>query len=236
MLREDEQLDDLLCGSLRIMQKKTGFHYGTDAVLLASFAVVPPQARVVDLGTGTGILPLLLSYYRQPRQVVGVELQEDLAALAVRNVEMNSLQEKIRIVQGNLKDAPSVLGKGSFDAVVSNPPYQKKGTGLLGPDLSEALARHEIACTLEDVIHVAAELLVPGGHYTMIHRPERLADAIECMRREKLEPKDIQLVSPKRGRKPTFLLIHAVRNGGQNLTVLETRYLEEEPVLLAEKE
>lgn len=235
MLQPGEQLDDLMCGGLRIIQKKKGFHYGTDAVLLASFAVIPRNGRVADLGTGSGILPLLLSHFQKARLLVGVEIQANLAELARRNVALNGLTETIRIVQGNLKDASSVLGRASFEAVISNPPYQKWGSGLRNKQPEDALARHEIACTLDDVIRTAAELLVPGGHFSLVHRPERLADVIECLRREKLEPKEIQFVSPARGRKPNLMLLHAVRQGGKNLTVLATRYLDEQPAFLAEK-
>ena len=229
MLGPDEQLDDLGRG-LSIIQKQKGFKYGTDAVLLAKFMLmnISRCKHCVDMGTGTGILPILISRDPKIEKLTGIEIQQDYAEMAVRSVRMNNLQERIEILQGDIKEAASLLGKGVAQAVVSNPPYKKAESGIknLGDGLT--IARHEVLCTLEDVIKNASLLLEPGGSFFMVHRPERLADAMELMRKYRLEPKVLRMVQPKLSKQPSMFLVAAVKNAGRNLRVLPTLVLMEE--------
>ena len=228
LINENEQIDDLGRG-LRIIQKKQGFKYGTDSVLLAKYVlmsrdILPVKCpdrniRCADFGTGTGILPLLLSRDKAFTDISGLELQTEYAEMARRSVALNGLSHRIRIIEGDIKEAASVFGKASMQVVVTNPPYKRAGAGILNGLGSEAMARHEITCCLEDVIKNAAAVLEPGGGFFMIHRPERLADAIESMRRYKLEPKHIQLVYPKADRCPSMFLTAGVKCGGRNLVI-----------------
>src|SRR5690606_3688092 len=159
----NERIDDLQYRGLRLIQKTDGFCFGIDAVLLSYFAQVPKNASVIDLGTGTGIIAVLVAAKKGPARVVGLEIQADMAEMAARSVALNGLQDKISIVRGDIKDAVQLFGPSSFDAVVTNPPYMEKGGGRLNPEDSKAISRHEILCSLEDVISVSARLLKHGG-------------------------------------------------------------------------
>lgn len=227
MIRPDEQLDDLGRG-LRIIQKKKGFKYGTDSVLLAKFmlmssGVLPAKRNCklcVDMGTGTGILPILISREERFSAISGLEIQQPYAEMASRSIEMNGLEERIQIVQGDIKDAVEIYGKATAQAVVSNPPYKKADTGIPNAGESLTIARHEVCCTLEDVIKGSSGILEPGGAFFMVHRPERLADAMELMRTYRLEPKIIRMVQPKVSKQPSMFLVGAVKNSKRNLRVL----------------
>lgn len=228
LIKEDEQIDDLGRG-LRIIQKKKGFKYGTDSVLLSKYVLMSkdilPAGRgkggikCVDFGTGTGILPLLLSRDKDFTDITGLELQAEYAEMACRSVALNELSRRIQIIEGDMKEAAAIFGRGSMQVVVTNPPYKRAGAGICSDSASEAIARHEIACNLEDVIKNASAVLEPGGVFFMIHRPERLADAIEYMRTFRLEPKHMQLVYPKPDRRPSMFLITGVKCGGRNLMI-----------------
>lgn len=224
---ENERLDDLQYKGLRLFQKKDGFCFGVDAVLLSHFAQVAKNSNVIDLGTGTGIIALLLALKKQPRKVIGLEIQPDMAEMAMRSIRLNGLEDRVEIVQGCIKEAVKLFGASSFDAVVSNPPYMGKASGLLNPDDAKAVARHEILCTLEDVISVAAKLLRLGGKFSMVHRPQRLADIIYQMRCNAIEPKYLRLVHPSPGKRPNLLLISGAKNGNPELKVLEPLYIYE---------
>lgn len=230
LIKENEQIDDLDRG-LHIIQKKKGFKYGTDSVLLAKYVlmsgdILPAKARrrggdlrCADFGTGTGILPLLLSRNESFTEIIGLELQTEYAEMACRNAALNGLSGRVKIIKGDIKEAAAIFGKGSMQVVVTNPPYKRADAGIRSDLTSEAIARHEIACNLEDVIRNASAVLEPGGVFFMIHRPERLADAIEYMRAFKLEPKHIRFVYPKPGRRPSVFLITGVKCGGRNLII-----------------
>lgn len=222
---ENERLDDLQYKGLKLLQKKDGFCFGVDAVLLSHFAQVAKDSTVIDLGTGTGIIAVLLAGKREPRKVIGLEIQPEIAEMAARSVKLNGLEDKVEIVQGDIKDAVKLFGASSFDAVVSNPPYMEKGGGLLNPADTKAIARHEILCTLEDVVSAAARLLKPGGRFYMVHRPQRLADIICQMRSHTIEPKYLRLIHPSPGKKPNLLLISGTRNGNPELVVQEPLYI-----------
>ncbi len=221
VIREDERLDDLQYKGLKLIQKKDGFCFGVDAVLLSHFAQVTAGSRVIDLGTGTGIIAVLLAARKKPREVIGLEIQAEVAEMARRSIEMNGLRDRVDIVHGDIKEAVKLFGASSFDAVVSNPPYMGKGGGLLNPADTKAISRHELLCTLEDVVSTAAKLLRPGGKFSMVHRPQRLADIIFSMRSNGIEPKQLRMVHPSPGKKPNLLLISGTRDGNPELRVLE---------------
>ena len=204
----------------RILQDPDAFCFGVDAVLLADFAEASRTDRVIDLGTGNGILPLLLDARDKGGEVVGLELQEDAAALAARNFALNGAEERLQAVQGDLKEASRLFGRASFDAVVTNPPYQEAGRGLVNPAGAKSLARHELACTLEDVLREAAALLKPRGRFYMVHRPKRIAEILSGMEKEGIAPRTLRFVHSHAGDPASLLLVSGVRGGGKELTVL----------------
>jgi len=224
-LFQNERLDDLQYKGLQLIQKKGGFCFGVDAVLLSHFAQVAKNSAVIDLGTGTGIVAILLAAKKEPRKVTGLEIQAEMAEMAARSVKLNELEGKVEIVQGDIKEAVKLFGASSFDAVVSNPPYMGQGGGLLNPADTKAISRHEILCTLDDVVLSAAKLLRPGGKFFMVHRPQRLADIICLMRDHAIEPKLLRLIHPSPGKKPNLLLISGTRNGKPELKVQEPLYI-----------
>lgn len=219
ILKENERLDDLQRNGYRIIQNKEKFCFGMDAVLLSGFAKVKPQENVLDLGTGTGIIPILLAGKTKAGQLTGLEIQPESADMANRSVCFNDLQGRIRIVQGDIKEARTLFGAASFDVVTSNPPYMIAEHGLTNPEDAKAIARHEILCTLEDVVSQAAAVLRPGGRFYMVHRPFRLAEIIRVMSLYKLEPKRMQLVYPYVDKEPSMVLIEGVRGGNPRMTV-----------------
>lgn len=218
-INENEQIDDLLCDGLKIIQKSGVFRYGTDAVLLANYAVIPDGARVLDIGTGTGIIPILLTAKTNALHITGLEIQPDMAEMASRSVAMNLLENKVSIACGDICRATEFFAKGSFDAIVTNPPYKRKGCGLINENDSKTIARHEIAGTLDDFIRVSSELLKQYGHFSMICRPDRFCDAVESLRRYRLEPKEVTFVHSDVGKPPVMFLLHAVKGGGKNFVV-----------------
>lgn len=223
-LLENERLDDLQYKGLKLIQKKDGFCFGVDAVLLADFADVRKGDRVIDLGSGTGIIAVLVSAKRGAH-VTGLEIQPELAEMSARSVEMNGIGDIVRMVCGDIREAVKLFGASSFDAVVTNPPYMNRGGGLLNPSNTKAISRHEILCTLEDVISAGNKLLCPGGRFSMVHRPERLADTICLMRANSIEPKYLRFVHPSPGKKPNMILINGTRNGRPMLKVMEPLYV-----------
>lgn len=222
---ENERLDDLQYKGLRLLQKRDGFCFGVDAVLLSHFAQISKNSEVIDLGTGTGIIAVLIAAKKEPRRVTGLEIQPEIADMAKRSVSLNNLDDRVRIVQGDIKNAVKLFGASSFDAVVSNPPYMEKGSGLLNPADSKAISRHEILCTLEDVVSAAAKLLKPGGKFSMVHRPQRLTDIFYHMRLYGIEPKQLRLVHPSPGKRPNLVLISGARSGNPELKVQEPLYI-----------
>jgi tRNA1Val (adenine37-N6)-methyltransferase len=191
-----------------------------DAVLLSGFAKVNEGERVLDLGTGTGIIPILLEAKTDGHHFTGLEIQEESADMARRSVLYNGLQEKVDIVTGDIKEASRIFQKASFDVVTSNPPYMNDAHGLKNPELPKAIARHEVLCTLEDVVREAALLLKPGGRFYMVHRPHRLVEIINVCTQYKLEPKRIKMVHPYLDKEANMVLIEAVR-GGKSMVKME---------------
>jgi tRNA1Val (adenine37-N6)-methyltransferase len=217
LVKEDETLDDLQLRGINIIQKKTDFRFGIDAVLLANFAKVKRGMKVIDLCTGTGIIPFILAGKTEAAKILGLEIQEDMVEMALRSVKYNSLEEKISFINGDLKDLPLLKSLEKVDVVTVNPPYKAHNSGLLNPSDKNAIARHEICCTLEDVIIAARTVLKDNGRLFMVHRPERLADILCLMRKYKIEPKNIRMVHPNTKKAPNIVLVEGQRDGGSFL-------------------
>lgn len=218
-LKEGERIDDLQRNHYGIIQKKGAFCFGMDAVLLSGFASVREGGCVLDLGTGTGIIPILLSAKTKGKHFTGLEIQSLSADMARRSVEYNGLQDRVEIVEGDICRASELFPKSSFDAVTSNPPYMNDLHGIQNPKEAKAIARHEVLCTLEDVIREGTRVLKPGGSFFMVHRPRRLIEIIQTMKTHGLEPKRMKFVHPYVDREANMVLIEAVRGGRPLLKV-----------------
>ena len=212
LVRENERVDDLQNGYY-VIQDPEKFCFGMDAVLLSGFTKVKKGENALDMGTGTGIIPILLKAKTMGKQFTGLEIQEECAQMAERSVRYNHLEEDVRIVQGDIKEAADIFGAASFDVVTSNPPYMIGQHGLRNPDLPKAIARHEVLCNLEDVVSQAARVLRDRGRFYMVHRPFRLAEIMNVLTKYKLEPKRMQLVYPYIDREPNMVLIEALKGG-----------------------
>lgn len=220
LLLEGERLDDLDCKGYKIIQHKDRFCFGMDAVLLANFASAEEGQNVIDLGTGTGVIPILMEAKKHGKHYTGLEIQTESADMARRSVRYNGLEDKIDIVEGDIKEASLIFKKASFDVVTSNPPYMNDNHGLKNPELPKAIARHEVMCTLEDVVREAASLLKPGGKFYMVHRPHRLIEIITKLKEYKLEPKRIRFVHPFADKEANMVLIESAR-GGKSMVKIE---------------
>ena len=218
-LKDGERLDDLNRNGYHIIQDKNRFCFGMDAVLLSGFAQVKRGETVLDLGTGTGIIPILLAAKTQGAHFTGLEIQPDSADMAARSVAYNHLEDKIGIVTGDIKDASKLFGASSFDVVTTNPPYMIGQHGLQNPDEAKAIARHEVLCTLEDVVRESAKVLRPGGRFFMVHRPFRLSEIFGCMTQYGIEPKRMRLVYPFVDKEPNMVLIEGIRGAKKRMTV-----------------
>ena len=227
LVRNNERVDDLQNGYY-IIQDPGKFCCGMDAVLLTGFARIRKGERILDLGTGTGIIPILLSARTEGREFVGLEIQEECAKMADRSVRYNHLEDRVKIVCGDIREAADIFGAASFDVVTCNPPYMIGNHGLQNPDRPKAVARHEILCTLEDVVRQTARLLPDRGRFYMVHRPFRLAEIMNTLIRYQLEPKRMQLVHPFIDREPNMILIEAVKGGNSRIQV-------ERPLVVYEK-
>lgn len=227
-VKPNERIDDLQRNQLKIIQNPEKFCFGMDAVLLSGFAKVKPGETVLDLGTGTGIIPLLLSAKSEASHLTGLEIQAESADMARRSVAMNGLEDRIRIIEGDIKDASKQLGAAVYDVVTCNPPYMIGQHGLKNPDMPKAIARHEVLCTFEDVARETARLLKPGGKFFLVHRPFRLAEIIGTLLSYKLEPKRMQLVYPFVDKEPNMVLLEASRGGNSRMTV-------EKPLIVYQK-
>ncbi len=219
LLKENERIDDLQRNHYRIIQDPGRFCFGMDAVLLSGFAKAKQGDRVLDLGTGTGIIPILMEAKTSAKNLVGLEIQPDSADMARRSVRLNGLEKKIEIITGDIKEAESLFGAASFDVVTSNPPYMTEHHGITNPEAPKAIARHELLCSLEDVISQSSRLLKPGGNFFMVHRPFRLVDIFVLLREYKLEPKRMKLVYPFADKEPNMVLIEANRGGRSRMRV-----------------
>lgn len=218
-LKPGERCDELNRNGYRIIQDKNRFCFGMDAVLLSGFAKVREGGCVLDLGTGTGIIPILLEAKTKGAHFTGLEIQPDSADMAARSVALNGLTDKINIVTGDIKDASKIFGASSFDVITTNPPYMIGQHGLKNPDEAKAIARHEVLCTLEDIMRESAKILKPSGHFFMVHRPFRLAEIICMMHDYKIEPKRMKLVYPFVDKEPNMVLIEGIRGAKPRMTV-----------------
>lgn len=229
LLKDKERIDDLERNGYGIIQRKDGFCFGMDAVLFSGFVQVKLGEKVLDLGTGTGIIPILLEAKTAGRHFTGLEIQEEIVDMAKRSVRLNQLEEKICIVQGDIKEAGALFSRASFDVVTSNPPYIQSAGGLKNPGEVKAISRHEILCTLEDVVREAGKLVRPGGRFYLVHRPQRLIEIISVMKRYALEPKRLKFVHPFLNREANMVLIEAVRGGGSMVKVEKPVIVFKEP-------
>lgn len=228
-LKENERLDELQRNGYRIIQNPEKFCFGMDAVLLTGFAHAKETDVLLDLGTGTGIIPILMEAKYHCAHLTGLEIQPESADMAVRSVELNGLSHKIDIVVGDIKEADMRFKSASFDCITCNPPYMIGQHGLTNPEAPKAIARHEVLCTLEDVVAQTAKLLKPGGKFFLVHRPFRLAEIMTTLTKYKLEPKRMQLVYPYIDKEPNMVLIEAVRGGKSRMTVEKPLIVFQEP-------
>lgn len=219
LLKEGERIDDLQRNGLKIIQNSEKFCFGIDAVLLSDFSKVRKNEKVLDIGTGTGIIPILLTAKTEGLHFTGLEIQEESADMANRSVIMNSLSEKVEIVNGDIKDGLKLFERESFNVITSNPPYMIESAGEGNEDEPKSIARHEIKCTLDDVIREGSKLLKVGGRFYMVHRPFRLVEIFETFRKYHLEPKRMRMVHPYINKEPNMVLIEALKGGKPRLTV-----------------
>lgn len=218
-LKLEERLDDLQVKGYEIIQHPGKFCFGMDAVLLANFARVKKNERALDLGTGTGIIPILLTAKTEGKSFVGLEIQEESADMARRSVIHNHLEEKIEIITGDIKEAANIFGPVSFDVITTNPPYMIGNHGIANSLDTKAIARHEVLCTLDDILRESAKLLKPKGRFYMVHRPFRLAEILSKMVQAGIEPKRMRLVHPFIHKEPNMVLIEGLRGGNSRMTV-----------------
>lgn len=217
MVYDYEKVEDLGLKEYKIIQNKDGFCFGSDAVLLSRFVKLKKGARVLDMCTGTGIIPVLLWGMWELSSVDAVEIVPEVSDMAKRTMELNGLQDKIRVHNEDLKNSKAVFGSHAFDAVTCNPPYMNAGGGLVNPKDKLAVARHEIHCTLDDVVRCAKEVLKPGGKLFMVHRADRMCDVISTFRKYKIEPKRLAIVYPSEGKAANLILVEGAEGGKPQL-------------------
>lgn len=229
ILEENERIDDLDINDLKIIQNIDGFCFGIDSVLLANFAkTIKKNVEVIDLGTGTAIIPILLTAKTSVKHILGVEIQKNVAEMARRSVEINKLCNVIEIINADIKKLDTILKANSYDVVITNPPYMKDNTGLQNENISKLISRHEIKCTIEDIARTSAFLLKDKGEIYMVHRPDRLMDIVETFRKNRLEIKNMRLVFPKKDKQANLILIRAVKNAKAFLKIDKPLYVYEE--------
>lgn len=228
-LEENERIDDLEFKNLKIIQNSTGFCFGIDSVLLSDFAKnIKKGSKVVDLGTGTGIISILLCGKTDVKKIYGIEVQKEVYQMAQKSVKLNKLEDKLEIINYNIKDLKEKFKYGEIDVIVTNPPYKKYNTGIQNEDEKRLISRHEVTANLEDFIEISSYLLKDKGEFYMVHRPERLVDIMTAMRTKKIEPKVIRFVCPNVNKAPNLVLIKGSKNGGQFLKVEENLYVYDE--------
>lgn len=228
-LKEKERIDDLELQGLKIIQSKDGFCFGMDSVLLSDFAKeIKPRKTILDMGTGTGILGILLCAKTQETKIVGVEIQEEVADMTQRSVKLNDLEDRFTIICQDIKNLSKIYEAGSFDAIVTNPPYKKRGTGGINENEKKLISRHEITADLENFIEIASYLLKDQGSIYIVHRPERLFDIFNCLHKYKIEPKNLKFVYPNYNKEPNLILIKATKNAKPFLKVEKPIYVYKE--------
>ena len=219
LVKEDERIDDLQCKGYRLIQKPQGFCFGVDAVLLSDFVRVKPGAKVLDLCTGSGVIPILLAAKTKGEHYTGLELQEEYADMAGRSVKLNTLEDKIDIICGDVRSGRQIFKPGSYSVVTVNPPYMTDNHGLKNLYEPKTIARHEVALSLSDVVSLASYVLPESGNFFMIHKPFRLAEIFQVMKEYHIEPKRMRLIHPYVDKEPTMVMIQGTKGGKQRITV-----------------
>ncbi len=228
-LNKDEKIEDLQFKNLKMIQNKNGFCFGIDSILLTDFAKkIKKDARVIDLGTGTGIIATLLCKKTTLKEIIGVEIQREVYDMAKKSIKLNQLENQFKIINEDIIDLNKILEKNTFDVVVTNPPYKKKGTGIKNEEKKKIISRHETTATLEDFIRISKDLLKDKGEFYMVHRPDRLVDIIEIMRKYKIEPKIIRFVYSHQNSEPKLVLIKAIKNAKSFLKIEKNLYIYDE--------
>ncbi|MEY8481986.1 tRNA1(Val) (adenine(37)-N6)-methyltransferase [Lachnospiraceae bacterium 48-21] len=228
-IKEGERLDDLQIKGYGIIQTPGKFCFGMDAVLLSSFAKIKKQERALDLGTGTGILPILLEAKNEGEHYTGLEIQKESVDMARRSIEYNGLEDKVDVEAGDIRNASGLFGAASFQVVTVNPPYMIGKHGLKNENEALYIARHEVLCTLDDVLRESARLLTPKGRFYMVHRPFRLPEILAKMSAYRIEPKRMRLVHPYVDKEPNMVLVEGLRGGNPRMKV-------EPPLVVYEKD
>ncbi len=227
-IKENERIDDLQYKDLKIIQETDGFCFGIDSILLSDFAKnIKKNSKVADLGTGTGIIGLLLCKKTNLAEMTGIEIQEDVANMAERSIKLNNLEEKFRIINSNINEifSKKLLEKNVFDVVVMNPPYKEVGTGEINENEKKLISRHEIKANLSDFIKTASGLLKDKGELYIVHKPERMPDIIQKLRENKIEPKELRVVYSNKNSEASLILIKAVKGGKKFLKIDRPLYI-----------
>lgn len=225
-LKENEKIEDLQYKNLKIIQNKKGFCFGIDSILLSDFAKeIKKDAKVIDLGTGTGIIATLLCKKTQLKEIIGIEKQKEVYEMAKRSIKLNELENQFKILNEDILNLTNKLEKNTFDAIVTNPPYKKKDTGIINEEEKKIISRHETTATLEDFIKVSKELLKDKGEFYMVHRPDRLVDILSLMRHYKIEPKILRFVYSNETSEPKLILIKGIKNAKPFLKVQKNLYI-----------
>ena len=225
-LKENERIDDLEFKGLKIIQNEKGFCFGIDSVLLSDFAKnIKKNSLVLDLGTGTGIIPILLCGKTNLKKVIGVEIQEEVSNMARRSSKLNNLEEKFQVLNEDILSLEKLYENQTFDVIVTNPPYKKKDTGIINEDERKIISRHEITASLEDFIKVSKDLLKDKGEFYMVHRPERLVDILSLLRKYKIEPKELRFIYSNTKKPPKLVLIKGIKNSKSFLKVDKNLYI-----------
>ena len=228
-LKENERIDDLEFKGLQIIQNEKGFCFGIDSVLLSDFAKnIKRGSKVLDLGTGTGIIPILLCGKTELKEVIGVEIQKEVSNMAKRSSILNNLQDRFKVINENILSLNNLYGKQTFDVIVTNPPYKRKSTGIVNEEEKKIISRHETTANLEDFIKISRDLLKDKGEFYMVHRPERLVDILSLLRYYKIEPKEIRFVYSNINKQPKLILIKGIKNAKPFLKVDKNLYIYDE--------
>ena len=221
----DESIEDLQYEGYRIIQKKDKFRFGMDAVLLANFVSNTNGKTVVDIGTGTGIIPILIAAKTDVKKILAVEVQGQMVEMANRSIKLNNLEDRIEVLNEDINNFGKIEGLGTYNIVVTNPPYMKKGNGLLNETYDVSIARHELLCTFEDICYATNRILKDGGELYLIHRTDRLVDILSCMRNEGIEPKEMQFIHPNMSKPPNLVLVKGRKGGNPELKILPPLYV-----------
>ena len=217
-IKENERIDDLDINNLKIIQNKDGFCFGVDSVILSDFAKeIKEGSKVLDLGTGTGIISLLLTAKTKLKKIYGIEVQEEVAEMAKRSVVLNNLEDKFEVIHLDIKNLNNVFKKNTFDAIVSNPPYKKENSGIINLEEKKNISRNETTANLEDFIKVSKDMLKEKGELYFVHRPDRIVDILSLMRKYRIEPKKIRLVFGNEEKEPKMVLVKGIKGANEFL-------------------